>query len=462
MAVFAELENPDVARRLCELVDTKGGVVDDALAALTADFPKTAAKRCLAKLREEESQQGQVMARLVRVAEWHAAAPLLLLCCDSAGEFFVLAVSKAELASLDKDVESGRTILHARDAQFKDVTVDSCRFPCAAVAHPDDVSALGGGPLCSEAPRLAKAANTDAGGICLPPEEGQMPLEVKGRVVKALLGGLGPLVDERLGPGAGAKIDRVRSMFERMGKGEIVDRDTPEKGQLYSTGYVEGLFPDTPFQDPRELPWTTELQKQWQTLRDELHAVKAAEEALWRSAANEEASKYYAPTNTEGDRWRVAGVLMSDEWVGAQRFPKTKAIVEQLKGVRVFECFYARMPPHSKLDPHSDNLNYQMTLHLALDCEHGKCAFRVGNQEIEWKEGEALVANTAYVHSCRNDSDRERLILCLRFWHPGLSEEEYLALKLAGAILASATGGNKQEAKPKPFAQRQEATKAAF
>jgi len=289
-----------------------------------------------------------------------------------------------------------------------------------------------------------------------------MPLEVKGRVIKALLGGLGPLVSERLGPEAGNKIDRVREMFERMGKGEIVEEDTPERGHQYATGFVEGLMPNTPFQDPRELPWTAELQKHWETFRDELKAAKEAEAKLWTSAANEEASKYYAPTNTEGDRWRVAGVLMSDEWVGAQRFPKTKAIIEQLKGVRVFECFYARMPPHSKLDAHSDNLNYQVTLHLALDCEHGKCAFRVGNQEADWKDGEVMVANTSFVHSCRNDSDRERLILCLRFWHPGLTEAEYCAIKLASAILASATGKNKQEAKPKPFTQRDGYTKAAF
>merc|ERR1719263_1077192 len=116
------------------------------------------------------------------------------------------------------------------------------------------------------------------------------------------------------------------------------------------------------------------------------------------------------------------------------------------------------MPPHSVLNAHSDNLNYQLTAHLALECEHGKCAFRVGNQEVEWKEGETLIANTSFVHSCRNDSDRSRYVLVLRFWHPGLSEEELLALKLASFILAKATDqSKKQEAKPTVFQHKDQA-----
>jgi len=75
-----------------------------------------------------------------------------------------------------------------------------------------------------------------------------------------------------------------------------------------------------------------------------------------------------------------------------------------------------------------------------LDLEEGDaCQFKVGNEERPWKEGEMLVVDTSYIHSCINETSRARYVLVFRFWHPGLTKEELRGLQLSHAILAKAT-----------------------
>merc|ERR1712187_868650 len=106
-----------------------------------------------------------------------------------------------------------------------------------------------------------------------------------------------------------------------------------------------------------------------------------------------------------------------------------------------FEVFFARMTAHTVIAPHSDNLNYIITSHLALELEAGSCFITVGNEERQWKEGDMFVFDTSYIHSCRNDSDRDRYVLILRFWHPDLTLEERRAIHMSHAILAQAGKG---------------------
>merc|ERR1719272_1514884 len=130
---------------------------------------------------------------------------------------------------------------------------------------------------------------------------------------------------------------------------------------------------------------------------------------------------------------------MKDQWQDEQRFKVTTAAVRQLKQVKPFEVFFARMPANTTIAPHSDNLNYILTTHLALELEEGSCFFKVGNEERAWKEGEMLVADTSFIHSCKNNSARDRYVLVFRFWHPGLTDEALRAIQVSHAILAKAT-----------------------
>lgn len=67
----------------------------------------------------------------------------------------------------------------------------------------------------------------------------------------------------------------------------------------------------------------------------------------------------------------------------------TTSAIKKLQGMVPFEAFFARMPPRTKIAPHSDNLSYILTSHLALDLEEGACSITVGTEEKYWKEGDA-------------------------------------------------------------------------
>lgn len=254
--------------------------------------------------------------------------------------------------------------------------------------------------------------------------------ERKARVTAALIPGLKKIVESEFGPGAGSRIGRVEELYQRVGRNEVFEEET-ELGKRYAPGYVAGLEPVKPFHSPEDYPWMTLLRAEWKAIRKEL--MGCLDDKLWTPGA------YAASNEAYGSDWKIMGVFTADKWQDEKRFEVTTRVAKRLASVKLSEVFFAKMPPHTKIAPHSDNLNYILTSHLALDLEEGQCAITVGSQEEPWREGEMLAFDTSYMHSTRNDSDRPRYILVVRFWHPGLTEEERRAIHLSHAILAGAS-----------------------
>merc|ERR1719323_2719360 len=50
----------------------------------------------------------------------------------------------------------------------------------------------------------------------------------RARVTAALIPGLKKLVDREFGPGASERIGRVEELYQRVGRGEIFEEDTPQ------------------------------------------------------------------------------------------------------------------------------------------------------------------------------------------------------------------------------------------
>mmetsp|Transcript_69363 Transcript_69363/g.127981 ORF Transcript_69363/g.127981 Transcript_69363/m.127981 type:complete len:943 (-) Transcript_69363:69-2897(-) len=290
---------------------------------------------------------------------------------------------------------------------------------------------------------LKEAQKTEATGTIKVAKEGNpiLPAEVCHRVTKALVPGLKKLVDKELGAGAGDRLARVERMFELIGRGEVHTEEDEERGKRYAPGYVEGLNPAKPFHDLENYPWCAELRSHFGEIKAEL--MRNLSDGLWRSGA------YGASSEAYGKEWKINEVFTADKWQNEERWPRTRAAVQALSGVRPFEVFFARMPPHDHIRAHSDNLNYILTSHLALELETGGSSITVGNETREWVEGEMLVFDTTYIHSARNDSGRNRYVLLLRFWHPELTEEERLAIHLSHAILANTANPDAAKAKIK-------------
>lgn len=45
---------------------------------------------------------------------------------------------------------------------------------------------------------------------------------------------------------------------------------------------------------------------------------------------------------------------------------------------------------------------------------------RVGEEKRGWENGKALVLDTSFEHETRNNSRRDRIVLIIDYWHPGI------------------------------------------
>eukprot|EP00968_Pinguiococcus_pyrenoidosus_P013127 scaffold1178_cov252-Pinguiococcus_pyrenoidosus.AAC.27 len=55
---------------------------------------------------------------------------------------------------------------------------------------------------------------------------------------------------------------------------------------------------------------------------------------------------------------------------------------------------------------------------------------QVGAERRNWEQNKALVFDTCFQHSTGNESEEDRLVLIIDFWHPELSPVERNALQM--------------------------------
>ena len=53
---------------------------------------------------------------------------------------------------------------------------------------------------------------------------------------------------------------------------------------------------------------------------------------------------------------------------------------------------------------------------------------QVGDERREWRNGKLMLFDTSVMHCAANEAARDRYVLMLRVWHPGLSPPEVDAL----------------------------------
>jgi len=232
-------------------------------------------------------------------------------------------------------------------------------------------------------------------------------------------------VELQFGPVAGTRLTRLVPCTGMIARQEQLQGYEPGLGRRQMSSYIAGLEPQKPFHDVADYPWCSSLAASAGAMLSELRAHEGMQE-LWTSG------------NRDAPEWRSIVLVKRGLWMARGYFPKTKALFMSLQGVRPMEVCLARMPPHTKIQPHSDNTNFLLTAHLGLEVAEG-CTLQVGEWKREWRPGQALVFDHSYIHSASNDSERDRYVLVFRFYHPGCTDEEcyglsYLALLLEGVL----------------------------
>jgi len=191
------------------------------------------------------------------------------------------------------------------------------------------------------------------------------------------------------------------------------------------------FLPADEFFDRDHFPWLSELEAQTDVIKAELIELLSSGDAGL--------SPYVEmPPGTPENKW--SGLNNNKAWSALHlwrdgvrveeacaRAPKTAKIVEKfpLAGIpnRTPTVFFSILEAGKHIPPHTGVTNTRAIIHLPLIVPPG-CAFRVGGETREWREGEAFAFDDTIEHEAWNRSDQDRAVLILDCWNPHLSDHE--------------------------------------
>jgi len=120
-------------------------------------------------------------------------------------------------------------------------------------------------------------------------------------------------------------------------------------------------------------------------------------------------------------RWQRKRIDEADDYNGwrppvpvDQLKHATQLLGELTDNPLVVSAMYSASMPGCEIIPHLDNesaIGDVLRLHIGLHCPKGDCALIVAGERREWREGEALLFDSARVeHSAHNRTGKIRLI----------------------------------------------------
>jgi aspartyl/asparaginyl beta-hydroxylase (cupin superfamily) len=191
------------------------------------------------------------------------------------------------------------------------------------------------------------------------------------------------------------------------------------------------FLPADEFFDREHFPWLAELEAQTDAIRAELIALLASDDpglAPYVTMPPGTPRNIWSELNNN-KAWSALHLWKDGERIEAAcaRAPKTAEVIERLPlaGVpdRAPNVFFSILQAGKHIPPHTGVTNTRTIIHLPLIVPTG-CAFRVGGETREWREGEAFAFDDTIEHEAWNKSAQDRAVLILDCWNPHLSEHE--------------------------------------
>jgi hypothetical protein len=181
--------------------------------------------------------------------------------------------------------------------------------------------------------------------------------------------------------------------------------------------------------DGRDFPWVATLEASYALISAEFAGLLASAEF----------SRIH-PDQTSKGEWAAAYL-----WAFGKKVeeicllcPETTRLLSSIPGAARFgTTLFSALGPHSHIAPHFGYTNAKLRCQLPLRVP-ADCRLKVGDQELEQREGRCIVFDDSFLHSAWNDSDEARFVLVFDFFHPDLTGEEieYLAQLAEQRVLA--------------------------
>jgi beta-hydroxylase len=163
------------------------------------------------------------------------------------------------------------------------------------------------------------------------------------------------------------------------------------------------------FEQTAQFPFAAELERHWQTIRDEMVALRSSGFIAWPEKS------LYGESG-----WSTFGLYAFGQKQSANcaLCPRTTALVEAIPGMAM--AGFSRLAPGAHIKPHvgyDEYSRYVLRLHLALET-NPDCALRVAGETRSWEEGRTLIFCDAVEHEAWNRGTSTRTILLLDFKNP--------------------------------------------
>lgn len=215
--------------------------------------------------------------------------------------------------------------------------------------------------------------------------------------------------------------------------------------------FLPGLQ-SAPFWEATDFAWIRELERNFARIEGEVDRLlssvgRGEAPSSWPQVGGEHRSS----GRTDGDAvlagdWREVVLFGSDEESsehGRSLAPVAASLVTKIIPEAVTmasagagEVVLSALAPGTRVAPHCARANHRLTAHLAIrvpkesghsNANRCECGVRVGAETRTWEEGKTMVFDDSYEHEVWNLTDRVRVVLLIRFWHPTLATEDQRA-----------------------------------
>jgi beta-hydroxylase len=171
--------------------------------------------------------------------------------------------------------------------------------------------------------------------------------------------------------------------------------------------YLWSAVPAHPFIDPAYFPELTQLQADWQRIRDE--GLQLFDEGYIRAAG---AYNDLGFNSFFKSGWKRFYLKWYDDFLPSARSlcPHTTSLLERIPSIHA--AMFAVLPPGARLPSHRDPFAGSLRYHLGLSTPNSElCRIFVDGELYYWKDGEAVIFDETYIHRAENQTNQRRLIL---------------------------------------------------
>ena len=192
--------------------------------------------------------------------------------------------------------------------------------------------------------------------------------------------------------------------------------------------------------DRSHFPWMSQLESEWEAIRDEALAVLKHRDGIPPLA---EISPDHKGLDNQ-NKWRSYFLWGYGFRVdkNCERCPATSDALKAVPGLRT--AMFSIHDPGMAIPPHKGVTAGMCVFHLGLKVPKDtvNCAIRVSDEMVHWQDGKAFVFDDTKEHETWNRTEDERVILLVQFDRPVKFPGNIVAWLFFQAVRRSSFVGN--------------------